>query len=270
MNISRPLLCLFAIVLLCLSQSNAAHAYSCDWTARTHEIEREFIQSDVVFSGVLKNTINDSLTFSINEFYKTPDNETSQKKELSVVSASGLSSEMANSVIGQEWIVFADKDSVGNYVFSSCGMTDFSPEARIHQVKNWNKNPKVSEARDVVLVFTGKIRSVSHRIKDSLSHRSHPVSTYDFEVDDLIRNTSHIDIGDGKKITIESSFCGEKFQLGHRYLMFALEGYHRAQNPKDPAKIERIENFEALCTRLHFFDLDIKDILRDLGKIYKK
>lgn len=207
-------------------------------------IEEEFVSSDVIFRGALKESERSNNIFEVKEFYKTSDQSYVLKKDITV-KTSGFDRGKFSESINLEWIIFGNLRPDDDAVYlTNCSKSQLVPQDYISTLKKKNED-------SFDLEFIGEL---------SRSKHSEDISVLSFNINELIHGEELEEI---KKVEVESFRCGQLLEIGKNYVVRAqskvaeekdgikIHKYHMHCTARSPVMIDLIERLISLKTNSH-------------------
>ncbi|HEV8414159.1 MAG TPA: hypothetical protein VGQ49_11230 [Bryobacteraceae bacterium] len=245
---------------------------------RPYTLEANFIDADIVFSGVAKETFGPPMPngawtsdvrmpFHILNLYKSPSSGPTAPQDV-LIHTLGMSF-----IPGQTYIVFGqgnytDKSGLLTFDTSPCSRTGLEPANMIGLIKQFRTQPDKLKAlihHSEVLLFTGRVKDthvweIDSQLTASPTSHISPllmVQTKLTALEVLMNTTSEPAPKDNSEVTIYGSTpCSQDFRVGQEYLIFAYPNHDR---PPEGVKAPDGPSWNTSCTN---FMLSEDELLR--------
>lgn len=141
-----------------------------------------------------------------------------------------------------------------------------SSSEMMKHVRTWMNAPDLMEKNvgKNIFIFIGKMVEAHHLEivpppSKGLKQNAYVKSELTFEISEILKNVpADTSLTNIQKVTIDTRFCGEDFEIGRDYLIF-MDSYLVPQQGPD-GQVSRIKRYNVECRRQ--WALDRKDELR--------
>ena len=249
----------FSILVFLVSQNTSAEAKSCE--KRHVSIEKAFIDSDMIFSGVSSNRGIGVL--DITEFFKVSD----EYKNIKSIHVTGGWGKPINPKNKDEYLIYAkpyiSKDGILTASVDTCGRSKKSTEFQISQFLQKKDNRKelgefTHESTDLVL--KGKVVKLIHEKDNRAQFDYQSISEVMFEIEEIYKNNLDHSFEAGGIVTIPRTKCGQGFDMGGSYLLEVGVSKHANKGEKNGENIH-----DLFCKIQDSKPVNEKEVLRKLG-----